>query len=504
MSPKNPSFPVGLAALGVCGMAMWRVAALAETPAPGSPPPAAPAASAPSQTQSVLLLTNGRVVQGMLSEDDSNYILRQKVGVIRFPKREVEKIFGSLQAIYQYKLSRLAQDDPDEHMKLAKWCMPLNMYAEARAELRTVSALSPHNNEAEAMLANLDAKAERAARPPLDPGVTQASASAATLDRDSPGELSPTTLPTRRRGTAALGLPVIFDLPPAVAATRAQEFARFVHPELQRHCAKCHNERSAIPFQLIQTKSQRDYADEMLVRTNLEATLRLVDAANLAQSPLLTNALMPHKPNNQPILSSPKARAYLTFDTWVRSLKPPVVLSGPAPAVSGSTSASTGFATERAAAPNPGAPYTPTALAPGTLPPMTPKSAAPQAPGMFVSGSYAGTEPYVPESSNFPVPFTLSGNNSLPSPQQYQPATTPQAPGMVPANNPASSAAGQAAPREVPYAHGTFQPAPGAPPLPVSIPKPGDSSEKAKAKPDKPSQIDPSLLEKFYSKRNNQ
>jgi hypothetical protein len=501
MSPKNPSLQNGLAALGLCGMALWSVAVLAQSPAPGSVPPA-PADSAPTQTSSVLLLTNGRVVQGVLSENDSNYILRQRGGNIQFPKREVEKIFGSMQAIYQYKLSRLAHQDPDEHMKLAKWCLTMKMVDEARSELEMVLKLSPGSSEAKAMVVSLDAEADRMARAQFDPGVTQVAATVTTPDRGRPAELSPAHIRSR---SGALGLPVIFDLPPTVAVRRAQEFARYVHPELQRHCAKCHNERSAIPFQLIQARTKRDYSDEMIVRTNMEATLRLVDPDNLPKSALLTNSLLPHKPNNQPILPSPKVLAYRTFSTWVNSLQATPAASGPAQAIPGTTPSGS-FASDRAVAPGSTAQsYTPASMAPGTLPAMTSRAATPMPPSQLAPDVYAGAQPYVPDNADFPVPFAVGGLNSVPHPQS-PPGTAPGAPGTSGAQAGTAAASNPApdATRTVPYAHGTFQPAPGAPPIPVSIPKPGDPAEKDKSKDGKPSKLDPRLLEKFFTNRKGQ
>jgi|SRR5579864_2112066 len=472
MSPKTPSLKVSLAALGLCWFVTHRVATSAEIPAPGSP-------TSPAPAQSVLLLYNGRVLQGQLSEDDSSYVLKQKLGTIRFPKRDVEKVFGSIEAVYQYKLSRLAERDPDERLKLAKWCLSMKMNLEARAELEAVVALNPSNNEAKAMLISMDAAADRAAR--RDVQVVQTGGPGDEINRDKPEELNPTDLLPRsarsRANSGVLGLPVIFDLPPALAVRRSQEFARFVHPELQKHCAKCHNERSASNFQLIETKTRHDLSDETILRANLEATLRLVDPQNLAQSPLLTNAVMPHQPNNVAILESVKTQAYRFMSTWVNSLQVSRSTPGSGNAEAMATSASSGFASDRinpgagiAAAP-PGPGNANAALTPSVLPPL------PLAPGVQpgVSGSPL-TPSLDPRSSQ-------AGSPGAPSIADLQQQAVRKFDGTTPNATPVAGADGARA-------------------TPGTGPATDGSDGKATDKKRKRMELDASILEKFLMNRN--
>src|SRR5690348_14686956 len=118
MSPKILSPHACVAALGLIGSTFLCARAADEAPAPpgtATLPPRAPATlpapagarvlAAPAQVpnpqqapaSSVLLLNNGRVIQGQLSREDDSYVLKQKLGVIRFPKRQVERVFGSIE-----------------------------------------------------------------------------------------------------------------------------------------------------------------------------------------------------------------------------------------------------------------------------------------------------------------------------------------------------------------------------------------------------------------------
>ena len=61
----------------------------------------------------IVLLRNGRMIKGLVSEEDGVYLVTQPIGVMRFPKSQVEKVFTSIQNIYAYKLEQLPEEDFD-------------------------------------------------------------------------------------------------------------------------------------------------------------------------------------------------------------------------------------------------------------------------------------------------------------------------------------------------------------------------------------------------------
>src|SRR4051794_22027190 len=141
MSPKTPRLiHAGLTALGLVWLAPRGVADPAP-PAPSGPPAtAAPSPSpstAPTPAPAVILLTNGRLQQGLVSEAGPSYYLHVRGGSkIPIPKRDVETVGRSLDDIYQYKVGRIADRDPDEHLKLAKWCLTQQLNEPAKVQLR--------------------------------------------------------------------------------------------------------------------------------------------------------------------------------------------------------------------------------------------------------------------------------------------------------------------------------------------------------------------------------
>src|SRR5688572_9582949 len=120
MSPKTNLLTAGLTALGLCGFVAPRVAIPAEPPPSGLSP-----AKAPSPTPTVLLLSNGRVLTGPISEDVSNYVIKQGANDLRYPRRDVQGAFLSIEDAYRHKLAQVPERDPDEQLKLARWCMSM-------------------------------------------------------------------------------------------------------------------------------------------------------------------------------------------------------------------------------------------------------------------------------------------------------------------------------------------------------------------------------------------
>ena len=86
-------------------------------------------------TARIVLLTDGHIVKGLVREEESPVVVTQPVGAMRFPRRRIENVFGSIQEVYKYKLEQLPENDFDERMKLARWCLEQKMEMEAREQL---------------------------------------------------------------------------------------------------------------------------------------------------------------------------------------------------------------------------------------------------------------------------------------------------------------------------------------------------------------------------------
>ena len=141
MSPKIPSLAAGLLALGLAWSATRIVAGPQDAPEPA---PAVTESAAPSPT--VLLLTNGKVHQGTITEDATGYVLKHRIGVMHFLRRNVERTFGSVEEAYGYLAERTPPNDPDERLKLAVWCLEQKMIPRAREQLEAGPATEPRQS----------------------------------------------------------------------------------------------------------------------------------------------------------------------------------------------------------------------------------------------------------------------------------------------------------------------------------------------------------------------
>lgn len=361
MSPKNRLLAVGLSALG---LALPATRVVADEPtAPASPTPAA--APSPAEAPTVLLLSNGRTINGSVVQDDGGYVVRHEIGEVRFKRREVEGAFPSLKAAFEHKLARTPERDPSERLKLARWCLDQSLNAEAKQVLEGLVRLDPDDREAKAMLYNLTVSLDRAKL--LDAEVARAGAEVETGGGpDEPRALDLSGVRGRKVG----GVPVIFDLPSALAIRRSQEFARAVHGELQRRCIGCHNESTPdTAFRLLRARTRRDASNEVLLRHNLDAVVALVNPDDLSDSPILNLAFKPHGPKRNPLFTGPNDTAYRVLANWVMSLE------APASAPKSEPTRAVGFAPEGPAPPAEGFATARTKSRPKAKSPTKPKAA---------------------------------------------------------------------------------------------------------------------------------
>jgi hypothetical protein len=479
MSTKKPLLTIGLTALG---LSSGTVAFRAADSGPSAPPgPSASAAASAAPAPAVLLMSDGRVLQGFVSEDQDGYVLKQRGGQLHFRKEKMEKIFHSIGEVYQYKRDRLPDRDPDERMKLAQWCLTNHLTTEAKEQVQAVLAFSPKHLQAQRMMSFMEAADDRARF--RDPAVRRAGAEVVE------GPVDPAVHRAAPLEFAGVGLPTIFDLPTPLAVKRAEEFNRNVHPILQMHCARCHNERYAGSFQLIQVRTKHDLTPTVF-RANLEATLRLIDPESPARSELLSSALVPHGggPSKRPIFGGPKDPSYQRISAWVNSLRvprsrdeaTPARFAAPTPAggESEAFAAHRGGRTPEGQGDRVPLPFTPTPVQPGARPvPVTatgPDEVIPQPPGQSLPGSGSGMQPDAPPNAEFPAPYLLGG----PKPKLE---STP--------------GAGR---ENVPMPNATI-PTPGTP---SAAPEPpADAETAAPKKPKTPVKLDPALLEKALMNR---
>src|SRR5262249_16216471 len=111
----------------------------------------------------LLLSADWRLIKGILSETENDYLVEQKIGMMRFPKKRVEGSFDSVRAAYEYLLAQLPAQHSDESMKLAVWCLNQALSEEARGLIVAILEQNPNHPKAKAMLVSIDHAAARLA-----------------------------------------------------------------------------------------------------------------------------------------------------------------------------------------------------------------------------------------------------------------------------------------------------------------------------------------------------
>ena len=467
MSPKNSLLKAGLSALGLFGVA---VSGLADPPAFVPPDQATSAAPVSESEDAVLLMSDGQVFRGKVTETAKGYLIRQKGNTFPKPRASVQGVFHSLDEAYRFQANHVPARDPDEQMKLARWCMTNGLMAEAKTHLNVVAALSPRS-PAKQMLEGIELAEARSA--PKDADIRRTAA-------EAPREMPPSAARPGRR-PAPSGPPQIFDLPPTLAVRRANEFSLHVQPVLQRVCAGCHNENHAGEFQLVQFRSKHDKTPESF-RMNLDATLRLVNPENPGKSELLSSCLRPHGdgPRKRPIFLGSNNPDYQVLSRWVNSLKTQrpgaesAAIAADRPPADDEV-----FAAERTVNRNPTL-SDQASLLPNLAGVPNPLNVPPQQipPKRYVPGQGFVTETTPPSADEFPVPFAVGGG-SPPKPKPAQPAPGTGAP-----------------PAELPSLPATSIPAP------IPAPRSAAPAKDARKGAPKPVKINEELLQQVLQNRN--
>jgi hypothetical protein len=423
---------IGLSVLGSFGWVTVLDHADAEEPRDANPP----SAVVSSPPERYVLLINGQIIKGTISENEKEFSVGQRFGVMRFPKKRVAGAFDSLHAAYEYQVQQLPDRDCEERMKLARWCLNNKLLPEAKEQLEQVLELSSKDPQALAMLFTMEQAAALAAQRQRDPEVKQTGAEG-TNTENNPGVLDSAVIEKAQRRLNIMGVPVIFDLPKPLAIKRTQEFISFVHPLLQAYCVRCHDGNYQGEFQLVPTKNRADRTQDAL-RVNLDATLRIIDQVNPSKSELLTASLRPHGigPRKRAIFPGSNDKAYQILSAWAQSLRSPNDIKEAARVQAGRTGPENGEAfaagRERIGNDNPGSDLP--ALASGSgRPPLAAMPAASRIPppSPFVPRGSSVSPPEVPNQSapdDFPLPFVLTGQKpNIPDPKAASSPTTKSA-----------------------------------------------------------------------------
>jgi hypothetical protein len=321
--------------------------------------------SEPPTTGHVLILENGRTLQGDIERQGSQYRVRRPIGETWVPCEKVTRLCASMEEAYDYLRRQANLRDPDEHMRLARWCQQHELPEQALTEVTAAVELRPGNIEYRRLLQSLQ-------RTSADKIATKGNASA-----------DPRSSVPDPRASASVDL----------TASSVSQFITKVQPVLMNTCAGCHGPAHEGPFQL-ERVVDNGVVSRRATQFNLGHVLAQINPENIATSPLLTKAVAIHGEATQPPIKNREAAAFHRLEDWIKQTleNNPQVRERPAPTSSIETGV---FASSETGVP-----------ATGSQPKKEPKKAEDaEAPESSPPSEFATSKPATPKPTTPVDPF---------------------------------------------------------------------------------------------------
>jgi hypothetical protein len=233
---------------------------------------AEPAANA---RKSLLLLRNGNVLEGEVTQAGDYYVVLLGMSEVRLPAADVEAQVASLDEAYELKKFGLFGRGADPHLNLAQWCLQHGLTARCGEQLALAAQVEPENPK----IAQIERRLAQAmeAKPQVTPKSAR-SPSSVTVRSDD--------LEKTIRG-----------LPKA----SVERFAAVVQPLLVNRCGanQCHGANSKAEYHVHRPVAGQA-ASQRFTQRNLYAALQYIDKSNPDESPLL---VLPQKQHGSSLVA---------------------------------------------------------------------------------------------------------------------------------------------------------------------------------------------------------
>jgi hypothetical protein len=285
----------------------------------------------------VLVLENDRVLEGDIEHTSEGYVIRRASGETVLPPDHVLRLCADMGDAYLFLRSRANLNDADELLRLARWCQAQGLSQQAVRCATEAADLRPQDESIRRLLGYLKRAAD-----PKPPATT------------TPPELA----------TVAV---------PELCTESLSGFANKVQPILLNVCASCHMGDRGGSFRLLRG-TEATTSPKRATQHNLAQVLAQVNLQQPQSSPLLVKAVTAHGEALEAPLKGKQIAAYHTLEEWVNmtvaknphlresSTPPPDVKTTSLPSTpptkpantplvkpEGETTASSGFAADRAA-----------------------------------------------------------------------------------------------------------------------------------------------------------
>ena len=244
--------------------------------------------------QRVLVLRDGGVLTGQISQSADRYVVVSNGAEISVPAANVAFVSRTLDEAYEHQRRAMQQPTAEAHLNLADWCLRCRLYPQAAQELLAARGLEPRHPK----LALLERRLAVIGRP-------SPQRSTAVVAADS--QPVPTNESDERR-TLTEELP----------AGAVERFTRKVQPLLVNNCttAGCHRAGGPQSFELDRALLH-GMSNRRSTTHNLAAVLEIVDRERPQESQLLTIPRRDHGGMNRPIFGPRQSQQFQQLVEWV-------------------------------------------------------------------------------------------------------------------------------------------------------------------------------------------
>ncbi|HTI49477.1 MAG TPA: hypothetical protein VL475_00945 [Planctomycetaceae bacterium] len=252
----------------------------------------------------ILLMRNGKVVEGRILKSGDDYTVQQPSGGTMFVPGTLVSLHceNVREALLKLRDNARRQNAPGAHCTLARWCITNQLLSEAREELDQALQLDAGCEEARNLLLRLNEL--------LDP---QRSAESKKTQAPDPLQSAPKPQKFAADDAESLG---------SLTREQAQQFTRRIQPILINNCAVagCHGADSETGFRLQRVIPGGD-TSRIASERNLAEVLDQLDYKSPRSSPLLSRSRGAHGRHRKPLFAGPRgAEQHEDLRKWVQSV----------------------------------------------------------------------------------------------------------------------------------------------------------------------------------------
>lgn len=231
---------------------------------------------------SVLIVDEYRILEGDIERVGNQYRIKRQLGETWVPATANLRLCADRREAYRYLAAQANLVDPDERMRLARWCLIRGLRDEALAEGQAALRLAPKNQQIQQFVRELQRMPQ-------------------ALPQDGGLQLVQHEVPVER---------------PELPAEALGMFINKVQPILMNACVRCHINGRGGDFDLM--RATEGVGDSRAVRHNLSVVLKFIDRNAPHESELLVKSANVHGGMELPPLRGKQSPAYQTLEAWVR------------------------------------------------------------------------------------------------------------------------------------------------------------------------------------------